>query len=139
VSIAIAETVVDRNSEKGHPAPMDQRSDHRSDLRRALVEIDAATRENVTRSTEIQARVMAMRAAIDDDVPILEAITREPRPLVVELITANIEALQTIGSKVRQAEARALRAEGLTMEAIAALFGVSRQRISALLRQGNGD
>ena len=32
------------------------------------------------------------------------------------------------------AEARALHDEGLTMAEIAALFGVSRQRVSALLR-----
>jgi hypothetical protein len=111
--------------------------DHRAELKRALVEIDTATRENVARSREIQVRVMAMRAAIDADVSIVDALAREPRPLLVELITANIEAMQTMGSKVRQAEARALRAEGLTMEEIAGLFGVSRQRISALLRQGS--
>lgn len=110
--------------------------EHRAELKRALADIDTATRENVARSREIQIRVMAMRAAIDADVSIVEALAREPPPLVVELITANIESLQTIGSKVRQAEARALRAEGLTMEEIAGLFGVSRQRISALLRQG---
>ena len=65
--------------------------DHRADLARALAEIDAATRENVARSKEIQVRVMAMRAAIDADVSVIEALAREPRPLVVELITANIE------------------------------------------------
>jgi DNA-binding transcriptional regulator LsrR (DeoR family) len=36
---------------------------------------------------------------------------------------------------VRRAEARALYAEGLTMDQIAERFGVTRQRVSALLRK----
>jgi transcriptional regulator len=43
--------------------------------------------------------------------------------------------LETAGAEFRAAEALALRAEGLTIEAIADLFGVTRQRISALLEQ----
>lgn len=113
------------------------RKDHRSELRTALTEIDAATRENVARSQEIQARVQWLIAALDEGGDIVEIAEREARPLVVEMITSNIETLQSIGSQMRQAEARALRAEGATMEWIADLFGVTRQRISALLRQGN--
>jgi hypothetical protein len=48
-----------------------------------------------------------------------------------------LETLQTISSRLRQAEARALRFEGLTMEAIGAMFGVTRQRVSALLKQAD--
>ena len=43
-------------------------------------------------------------------------------------------ALDTGGAGVRRAEARALYAEGLTMEQIAERFGVTRQRVSTLLR-----
>lgn len=61
------------------------------------------------------------------------------RPLVVELITQNMERLQTSGAALRQAHAAVLHDEGLSMEQIAGLFGVTRQRISALLqRDGNG-
>lgn len=56
------------------------------------------------------------------------------KPLVVELITDNLERLQTSGASLRQAHAAALHAEGMTMDQIAELFGVSRQRISALIR-----
>lgn len=108
----------------------------RQELRVALAEIDEATRENVARSLEIQSRVERLLDAIDHGQPILDLVEDEPRPLVVELVTLNIETLQTIGSRLRQAEARALRAEGLTMEAVADLWGVTRQRVSALLRQG---
>lgn len=61
------------------------------------------------------------------------------RPLVVELITQNMERLQTSGAALRQAHAAVLHDEGLTMEQIAGLFGVTRQRISTLLqRDGDG-
>jgi predicted transcriptional regulator len=36
---------------------------------------------------------------------------------------------------VRRTEARTLHREGLTMDQIAQLFGVTRQRVSALLRE----
>jgi transposase len=49
-------------------------------------------------------------------------------------VTRNIEALQEAGARVRREEARALHAGGLSMEAIARHFGVTRQRVSALLR-----
>ena len=44
-------------------------------------------------------------------------------------------SLETVGSELRASLALALRDEGLTIEAIAGLFGVTRQRISALLKQ----
>ncbi len=65
-----------------------------------------------------------------------EILEATDRPLVVELITANLERLHDSGSALRQLYAEALHNEGLTMEQIAELFGVTRQRISALLRGG---
>jgi hypothetical protein len=54
--------------------------------------------------------------------------------LLVELLSEIQRDVGEAGSRVRRAEARALRREGLSMEAIGRLFGVSRQRVSALLR-----
>ena len=59
----------------------------------------------------------------------------EQRPLIVEMTRDNLAALVEAGSRLRRAEARALHAEGMTMEQIAELFGVTRQRVSALLRR----
>ena len=42
---------------------------------------------------------------------------------------------ETVGSELRASLILPLRDEGLTIEAIAGLFGVTRQRISALLKQ----
>jgi predicted transcriptional regulator len=55
--------------------------------------------------------------------------------LIVQLLTESAETLHEHGSRVRRTEARALHREGLTMDQIARLFGVTRQRVSALLRE----
>lgn len=54
-------------------------------------------------------------------------------PVMVEMLTANLERIQTAGSALRRESARALRSEGATMEEIGAIFGVSRQRVASLL------
>ncbi len=65
----------------------------------------------------------------------MEAVQDEDCPPLVELVTQNMDRLHTVGAHYRAAQAHALRQEGLTMAAIAELFGLTRQRISALLRQ----
>lgn len=60
-------------------------------------------------------------------------------PLVVQLVTENLDRLRVYGARLRHAHASALHAEGLTMDQIGELFGVTRQRISALLRSGEED
>ena len=60
------------------------------------------------------------------------------QPLIVEMLTDNLERIQTAGSGLRRASAAALHAEGATMEEIGALFGVSRQRVSSLLAAASG-
>ena len=69
--------------------------------------------------------------------PWLEIVTEESRPLVVERISTVLAALATAGSAWRREQARALHAEQVSINRIAALFGVTRQRISALLREGD--
>lgn len=63
-----------------------------------------------------------------------EIVPTEERPLIVEMLTSNLERLAEVGSKLRRAEAQALYDEGMTMAQIADLFGVSRQRIAVLVR-----
>jgi hypothetical protein len=67
----------------------------------------------------------------------LEIVTRESRPLVVERITTVLSALSGAGSSWRRAQARALQEERVSINRIAAMYGVTRQRISALLREGS--
>jgi hypothetical protein len=58
----------------------------------------------------------------------------EKRLALMEQISEAIRDLAREGNRFRRMEARALYAEGLTMAQLAAVFGVSRQRVSALLR-----
>ena len=63
-----------------------------------------------------------------------ELVSEEPSPLLVELLAGKLDRLATASSRFRRAQARALYDDGLTMDEIAALFGVTRQRVSALLK-----
>jgi hypothetical protein len=64
----------------------------------------------------------------------LEIVTAESRPLVVEQISGVMAALATAGGAWRREQAHALQSEQVSINRIAAMFGVTRQRISALLR-----
>jgi hypothetical protein len=61
------------------------------------------------------------------------------QPIITELTNHSLTAVSEAASRLRRAEARALYDEGMTMEQIAALFGVTRQRVSALLKRRRGD
>ena len=63
-----------------------------------------------------------------------EIVAAEEGPLIAELATQSIDALVHAAGRFRRAEAEALHREGLTMDRIAHLFGVTRQRVSVLLR-----
>lgn len=65
--------------------------------------------------------------------PLAEVVAEEPRPLVIARLTELLDELADAGAEARRAEAAQLSAEGLTQGQIGALFGVSRQRVSALL------
>ena len=67
--------------------------------------------------------------------PWLEIVTEESRPLVVESVSTVLSTLATAGHAWRREQASALQREHVSINRIAALFGVTRQRISALLRE----
>lgn len=71
--------------------------------------------------------------------PWLAIVTAESRPLVVESISAVMSSLATAGHAWRREQALALHEEDVSINRIAALFGVTRQRISALLRETGRD
>lgn len=100
----------------------------------ALERLEAALGRNAARSATMLARAADLRNALLAGTPLDEAVSQEQRPLIVELITENIQELQAAGVELRRTEAAGLRREGLPIHAIATLFGVTRQRVSALLR-----
>jgi predicted transcriptional regulator len=54
---------------------------------------------------------------------------------VIELISEAYKSVADAAGRFRQAEVKALYDEGMTMDEIATVVGVTRQRVSALLRQ----
>jgi hypothetical protein len=101
----------------------------------ALDDIDGAAGDNVERSLEIQRRAQQLRERLEAGEMLVDLVRNEEPPRIVELLSTNMATLETAGAELRAAQALALRAEGLTIEDIAELFGVTRQRISALLKQ----
>jgi hypothetical protein len=67
--------------------------------------------------------------------PWVEIVTTEAKPLIVESISTVLGSLATAGHAWRREQASALQGEHVSINRIAALFGVTRQRISALLRE----
>jgi DNA-directed RNA polymerase specialized sigma24 family protein len=102
---------------------------------RALTLLDQALAENQQRLKLIKQRIAQLRRLRANGISYADIVASREGPLLVQLLTESSAALDTSGANVRRAEAQALYAEGLTMEQIAEHFGVSRQRVSALLRK----
>ena len=104
----------------------------------ALGALEDALADNHTRARLIKKRIAQLRRLRSRGAPYAEIVSSAEGPLIVQLLTESTTALDTCGASVRRAEAHALYAEGLTMEQIAESFGVTRQRVSALLRKPPG-
>src|SRR4051794_15009883 len=71
--------------------------------------------------------------AVGSGQPLADFVAAEDRPLVITKMTELLDRMSDAAAEVRRAEAHQLRAEGLSHERIATLFGVTRQRAAALL------
>ena len=100
----------------------------------ALEEVCATSRQMIVSAEQILDRAAYIQGQRAAGVPYREIVPAEPRPLIVELISATLSELADAGSRWRRAEARALHGEGLSMDVIAQMFGVTRQRVSSLLK-----
>ncbi len=102
---------------------------------RALAALEEVIDANEKRATLIKKRMSRIRRARAQGLEYRDAVANEDGPLIVQLVTESSAALDRSGANVRRAEAEALYAEGMTMDQIAERFGVTRQRVSALLRR----
>ena len=100
-------------------------------LERLVTELDACIAQLQHARTRSQSLLEKRRSGR----PWLEIVTGEARPLVVESISTVLGSLATAGHAWRLEQASALQGEDVSINRIAALFGVTRQRISALLRE----
>jgi hypothetical protein len=101
----------------------------------ALTALDEALADNQERAKLIKKRMAELRRLRAKGSSYADIVSSRNGPLLVQLLTESSAALDTSGANVRRAEAEALYAEGLTMDQIAEHFGVSRQRVSTLLRR----
>ena len=102
---------------------------------RALEDLVTQLDRCVEELTHARARAEKLLRERRDGRPWLEIVTREDRPLVVERISTVLASLATAGHAWRREQAIALQREAVSINRIAALFGVTRQRISALLKE----
>ncbi|MGH2767041.1 MAG: hypothetical protein ACRDKA_14215 [Actinomycetota bacterium] len=103
----------------------------------ALNELVTVLRETTERNRTATRRAEAIRRLRQSGQQYREIVPSEKRPLIVELLTRSLSELSDASSRLRRVEARTLYSEGLTMAEIADLFGVTRQRVAALLRHSN--
>jgi hypothetical protein len=106
---------------------------------KALDELVVAIDDCVEQLQGARARAVELLAARTAGTAWLDIVTAETRPLVVESVSAVLATLARAGSTFRREQAYALQAERVSINRIAALFGVTRQRISALLRERAAD
>jgi len=102
---------------------------------RALAELVAAAERMAEVCTLIRAHAVEIRACRLQGLSFREIVDREGRPLIVEVLTDATSGFEAAGTRFRQAKAAALRREGMTLEGIGTLFGLTRQRISRLLQE----
>jgi DNA-directed RNA polymerase sigma subunit (sigma70/sigma32) len=105
----------------------------------ALDGLERELERTVDIAQQMSKRILYLREQCQSGRPLHEIVRSEDPPLIVQLLTESADILHTSGTRVRRTEARALHREGVTMEEIARLFGVSRQRVSALLRDSSVD
>jgi len=99
-------------------------------LDKLVTEIDVVIRELEsarTRALELQTQRAEGRSWFD-------IVSHEERPLIVEQISSAMAALASAGGRWRRTQAHALQDEDVSINRIAELYGVTRQRVSALLR-----
>jgi hypothetical protein len=106
----------------------------RDDVADALDGLLEAIERNERRAVMIRDRAVATRALRQLGFSYAEIVPLAEQPLIVELVAQSITDLCEASGRFRRAEAEMLYRQGVTMERIATLFGVTRQRVSSLLR-----
>jgi hypothetical protein len=115
-------------------APIAPVESHDDAVLRALDElITVLTTIGETRDRIVE-RAQHIRSRRANHEPYSTIVPEEQRPLIVERARASLNDLVDAAGKLQRAEARALHDEGLSMDRIGALFGVSRQRVADFLR-----
>jgi predicted XRE-type DNA-binding protein len=105
----------------------------RDEVLDALDALLAVLRESAARNKLATRQAQTIRRLRSGGQTYREIFARDERSLIEQSTRHNL--LLRASARLRRAEAHALHAEGMTMDKIAALFGVTRQRVSVLLRE----
>ena len=106
---------------------------------RALQDLDRVLDLNLDRIASIKRRIAEIQRQHSDGLSYTEIVEAAKPPLLVQLITESRQTLDGSGARFRRTQALSLHNEGMTMERIAEKFGVTRQRVSQLLREARRD
>lgn len=103
----------------------------------ALDDLVAVLQDSNRRNQLAMRRARTIRGSRRQGRTYREIFAGDERSLIQEITRKNLDPLLRASARLRRAEASALHAEGMTMEEIAVLFGVTRQRVSVLLREAS--
>ncbi|MCU7729411.1 helix-turn-helix domain containing protein [Actinoplanes sp. KI2] len=106
---------------------------HSVEARAALDELMQALDHCLDQLRDARHRAAELAEQHDSGQSWTAIVSAETPPLIVERISVAMSALSVSGSRWRRAQALVLHAEGVSINRIAALFRVTRQRISALI------
>jgi hypothetical protein len=102
-------------------------------MARALDEVAEAADETALDQQRLARRARSMNRQRRVGSSWLQILQRERQPGLLVLMTRSARRLHAVGGRFRPVLAKALVAEGLSTRQVARMFGVTRQRISAML------
>jgi chromosome segregation ATPase len=108
------------------------------ELLSTLAEVETEVEQSEEALREVKHRARFLRRERSRGRPVRQLLREEPRPRSMELLASATERLRSASARLRRSKMRSLRAEGASVNEIAELFGVTHQRVSALLR-ANGE
>jgi hypothetical protein len=115
----------------GHETGMP--NERRDEVLSALDVLTDAIERNSGDERLLLSRLSSLRRARAEGAPLSEALAKEPAPGTLQLLGRILSRLTDGSGSARRALARALRADGATIPAIAQVFGVTHQRVSNIL------
>ncbi len=97
------------------------------ELLEALDGLMAARKAIARRATKLKRQLAAGK-------PLVDIVATEEQPLIVQVLRESNANLVTAFSRFQRVEAQLLYREGMSMERIGRMFGLSRQRVADLVR-----
>lgn len=102
-------------------------------MARALDEVAEAADETALDQQRVARRARSMSRQRRSGSPWLEILQRERQPGLLVLMASSARRLHEVSGRFRPVLGQALVDEGLSTRQVAKMFGVTRQRISAML------